>query len=70
MLTAGARTEVLARNQYAAGIRWVVQHKVLIRRAIGVVSPIAEQVVAKEFLLAGRSLKETGGYYLVCVHIL
>ena len=70
MFAAGARTEVLAGHKDAAAIGRVVQYEVLVQCAVGVLAPVAEEVVTKELLLAGSRLKETGGDNLVSIHVL
>ena len=68
MFARGARAEVLARHEDAAAVGGVVHHEVGLRRAVGIVAPVAEKVVAHALLVDG--LEESGGYYLVGVHIL
>ena len=70
MLTRGAGTEVLASHEDTAGISGIVQHEVRIGSAIGIIPPIAEQVITEETFLTRRCFQETGGDNLVCVHIL
>ena len=70
MLARAATAEVLACHEDTTAIGGIVEHKVLIQRAVGLVAPIAKQVVAKETFLPGGSLQESGGDNLVCVHIL
>ena len=70
MLTAGAGAEVFASYKDASTVGGVVEYEILVGRAIGVVAPVAEKVVAEELLLAGCSLQKTGWDYLVGVHIL
>ena len=70
MFAAGTAAEVLSGYQNAAVILGIVEHKVRIQRAVGTIAPVAEQVVAEEFLFPGRCLQKAGGDDLVCVHIL
>ena len=70
MFAATARTEVLARHEDAAAVRGIVQHKVRVQRAIGMVTPVAEEVVAKELLVPRRGFQEAGGDDLVGVYVL
>ncbi len=53
MLTAGARTEVLAGHQDAAAVSGIVEHKVFIQRPVFVIAPIPEEVVAESLLVGG-----------------
>jgi len=68
VLAAGAGAEVLARHEYASAVSRIVQHKVLLQRAVLVVPPVAEEVVAEALLVGG--LEEARGDNLVCVHVL
>ena len=70
MLTTGTVTEVLASHEDATTVCRVVQHEALINGTIGIVTPVTEEIIAKETLLAGRRLQETGRDNLVGVHIL
>ena len=57
------------KSQVITGIQGIVQHKVLVQGSVGIVAPVAEQIVAKVFLFAGRCLQETGRNDLVGIHI-
>ena len=60
-------TEVLARHEDGAGISGVVEHKVFLR-AVGVIAPVAEKIVAKARLVGG--FEETRRDDLVGVDVL
>ena len=73
VLTARATPEVFAANQnfagYAfAGVARVVQHKIGFWRIVGVVAPVAEEVVAEPFALG--CFQKAGGNNLVGVDVL
>ncbi len=70
MLTRGPTTEILASHEDAAGICGVVEYETLVESTIGPVAPVPEEIVAKEFLLTGRGLEETGWNDLVSIYIL
>ena len=70
MLARRARAEILACHEDATAVGGVVEHEVLVGRAVSIVAPVAEQVVAKELLLAGGSLEETGRDDLVGIDVL
>ena len=70
MFTRRARTEVLASHEDAAFELGVVEDEILNHTAVLPVSPVAKQVVAKEFFLLGGCLEEACGDNLVGVHIL
>ena len=70
MLTGGTRTEVLACHEDASAVGGIIEHEVRIRGAVGLIAPVAEEVVAKEFLLTGSCLEEACGDDLVGIHIL
>ena len=65
-----ARPEILACHEDLPAVLGIVQHKIRIERPVRTVTPIAEEVVAKELLIAGRSFKEAGGDDLVGVYVL
>ena len=70
MLTTRAIAEVLACYEDTSAVGRVVEHEVLVQCAVGIISPVAKQVVAKEFFLAGSSFEKTGRYNLVGVYVL
>ena len=70
MITTGAGTEVLTRYEDATFILGVVEDKILNDTTVLPIAPVAKQVVAKELLLAGGSLKETGRDNLVGIDVL
>ena len=70
MFATAARSEVLAGHENAAGILRIVEDKILNDRAIFMITPIAEQVFAKEAFLPGSRFQKTGRDYLIGVHIL
>ena len=65
-----ARPEILACHEDLPAVLGIVQHKIRIERPVRTVTPVAEEVVAKELLIAGRSLEEAGGNDLVGVYVL
>lgn len=69
MLTGGAGTEVLAGHQDDSILEvGVVEHEVLLLRAIGVETPVVKEIRAEAVFL--RQFQIAGGDYLVSVHIL
>ena len=58
MLTRRTRPEVFASQEYAARIRRIVEYEVLVYRAVSIVSPVSEEIVAEEALFARGSLEE------------
>ena len=69
-LTTRSRAEVLASYEDAAPIGRIIEHEVFIHRAVGLIPPVAEQIITEEFLFSRRCFQEACGYDLVCVHIL
>ena len=67
VFTARPATEVLARHEDGARISGVIEHKVFLR-AVGVIAPVAEKIVAKARLVGG--FEETRRDYLVGVDVL
>ena len=63
------RFRSFACHKNASAIQGIVQYKVLVQGSVGIVAPVAEQIVAKVFLFAGRCLQETGRNDLVGIHI-
>ena len=59
-----------ARDEDLAAVLRIVQDEVRIRRAVRLVTPVAEQVVAEEALVPRGRLQEAGGNDLVRVHVL
>ena len=77
MLAARARTEVLACHQNlmhtfagCLAVVGLVEDEVLLRLALLVVAPVAEQVVAEEALVPRRGFQEAGRNDLVGIDIL
>ena len=68
MFAGRSRTEVLAGHEYHARIARVVHHKVFLGRAVGVVPPVAEEVVAHALLVGG--FKKACGDNLVGIYVL
>ena len=68
VLTGRTGTEVLASYEDDTTVRWVVHHEVWLWSSVGIVAPVAEEVVAHALLIDG--LEETGWYDLVCIYIL
>ena len=68
MFTAGAASEVLAGNKDDSRISRIVEHEVGTGCSIGIVSPVAKQIVAHAYLIG--SLEETGRDDLIGVNIL
>ena len=70
MFARGTGTEVLACHEDTAAIRGIVEYEIGIGGSIGLIAPVAEQVIAKEFLLASGRLEEACRDNLVSIHIL
>ena len=70
MLTRGARAEILACHEDATAVGGVVEDEILVHSAVGIVAPVAKQVVAKELLLAGGCLEEASRDNLVGIDVL
>ena len=68
MLTGRTGTEVLASYEDDTTVRWVVHHEVWLWSSVGIVAPVAEEVVAHALFIDG--LEETGWDDLVCIYIL
>ena len=68
MFTAGTTSEVLSGNKDDSRIRRIVEHEVCTGCSIGIVSPVAKQIVAHACLIG--SLEETGRDDLIGVNIL
>lgn len=51
-----------------ATVRWVIHHEVWLWSSVGIITPVAEEVVAHTLLVDG--LEETGWDDLVCIYIL
>ena len=70
MFTARPTAKVLTCHQYLAAIQGVVQHKVPVQGAVGIVTPVSEEVLTEEALLACGGLQEACWDDLVCIYIL
>ena len=47
MLARRPGTEIFTAHQDTAAVRWVVQHKILLRAVVRVVTPVAEKIITK-----------------------
>lgn len=68
VLTGRTGAEVLASYEDDTTVRWVVHHEVWLWSSVGIVAPVAEEVVAHALFIDG--LEETGWDDLVCIYIL
>ena len=68
MFAARTAAEIFATNQDFAGIRWHVQDKISFGRIVVVITPIAEEVIAKSFAFSG--FQEAGRDNLVSINVL
>ena len=70
MFAGRAAAEILAGHEDAASVAGVVEYEILLGRPVGIVTPVAEEVVPEELLVPGHRLEKAGGNNLVRVHIL
>ena len=68
VLTGRTGAEVLTSYEDDATVRRVIHHEVWLWSSVGIITPVAEEVVAHTLLV--DSLEEAGWYDLVCIYIL
>ncbi len=69
VFTTRTGTEVLPCHQHLSAISRIVQHKILIQATVGIVTPVTEKVITKEFLFTGSRFEETCRNNLVSIYI-